>query len=285
MDRLRMIMMALLSAVAVFAISPAASAATITFQEGAHVVSSDGKIDIANYTGTRDTSLVQESSNNNYGGRTTILVGVLGSGRVRGGLVGFDVSALAGHYLTIDSMTLRLYVDATSAAGSSQTISVALEQAGNAGWVEGTANSATQTGSADWNYAAHTSGAWLGGTNGARTASDLYGNVGSLAVSATGTGQTGTFVDFTLSAASLPASVNTLTKIIELWLGSGGANNAGLLLSYGANVSNPQWQFASSESATASHAPQLIITYTVPTPAALPAGLSLIGLLSMRRRK
>ena len=52
-----------------------ATAATVVFKEGANVVSSDSLINIPNYQGTQDSTLIQDQANNNYGGRTEILLG------------------------------------------------------------------------------------------------------------------------------------------------------------------------------------------------------------------
>jgi len=217
------------------------AAESVTFKQGAAVLSSDGLIDIADYQGTEDTSMVQESSTKNYGGRTTLLVGVIGSGRVRTGLIRYDLSAMAGIYQTIDSMTLRLE--------------------GNADWVEGTVNGATQTGSACWKYAQHDTVDWLGGQNGARGAADLYGTVASVTLNDTVAGA-GMWVDIPIDPSGLDPSVDTLTEIVTLWIGNGGADNAGIHMTYGNPVNKPQWQFASSETATAANAPELVITYT-----------------------
>jgi len=232
-----------------------AAAESVTFKQGATVVSSDGLIHITDYNGTEDTSMVQESPNNNYGGRTTILVGVLGSGRVRTGIIRYDLSALAGKYQTIDSMTLRLYVDAMK---GSQTMGVSLEREGNAGWVEGSVNGTPQSGSADWKYAQADTVDWLGGQNGARGTADLYGTVASVPLDGTVAGP-GTWVEISIDPSGLPPEVNTLTKIVGLWNGGG---NAGIHMSYGSPSGGPQWQFASSETGTAEHAPELVIEYT-----------------------
>lgn len=268
-----------------------AGATTITFQEGANVVSSDGQIVINDYSGTRDTSIVQENAGLNYGGRPTLLVGVLGSNKVRSGLIGFDVTSLAGQYTSITSITLRLYVDSIHDSTSTEQINVSLEKSGNAGWVEGTGNGAAQTGTADWNYAGDSSVPWLGGENGARTTTDNYGNVATTDKLTSSTAGAGTWIDIDLSALPGVTGVQTLTQIMDLWSGNGGADNAGMILKYLYNTDTfsgtPQWSFASSEYGTQTLRPELIVNYVaaVPSPAALPGGLLLLGLIGAGRRR
>jgi hypothetical protein len=95
---------------AILGFASPAPAATVTFKDGSTVLSSDGLIDITNYQGTEDASLVQESANNNYGGRNEILLGPLGGGKQRAGVIRFDVTSMAGIYQTIDSVKLRFTV-------------------------------------------------------------------------------------------------------------------------------------------------------------------------------
>ncbi|MCP5536460.1 MAG: DNRLRE domain-containing protein [Akkermansiaceae bacterium] len=255
-------------------------AATIVFKEGANVVSSDGAINIATYTGTEDTSVVQESPNNNYGGRTTILVGVLGAGKVRAGHVRFDVTSLASQFVTIDSIKFRFYVETTG--GTSQSISYGAHKAVSGDWVEGTANGAGQTGSATYNYQIHSTLGWA--STGGRGSSDAWPDQ-LLPVSSGGYGAAGTWIEMTLDPSGYDPSLDTPTELIQSWI-TDGAQNDGILMTYSNNVSNPQWQLASSEHATAAWRPELVIEYTaIPEPSSA-ALLGLGGLaLIFRRRK
>ena len=51
----------------------------MTFRHGAGIVSNDTLFEIPAYQGVTDTSPVQESPDNNYGARNTLLVGVFGA--------------------------------------------------------------------------------------------------------------------------------------------------------------------------------------------------------------
>ncbi len=226
---------------------PMAQAGTVVLQQGTN-----------GYAGADDTSLVQESPNNNHGGRTTLLTGVLGSGKVRSGLVRFDVSGLSGAYTAVNSMSLTLRVN-TSA--TNLTLLAALEKEGNAGWIEGTVSGAAQAGSVCWNYAKYNNQlAWLGGVNGARTASDVYGTLAAQTLTTAGN-PAGSTVTWTFSPAGLPANVDTLKELVDLW--AGGARNAGVLLVYGTPYSGaPQWIFDSAETAAVASRPALTISAT-----------------------
>lgn len=233
----------------------------MVFKQGADVLSSDSLISMTNYQGTRDTSLVQESSGNNYGSRTTLLVGVLGSGKVRDALLRHDLSAIAGKYRTIESLKLRLHVDAVTDTNTSMVMGVALERAGNAGWIAGTANGTAQSGSACWNYAVSSAGPWLGGTNGARGSLDHHGIVGSAIIDNT-TAPAGSWIEIPLTPVANDPEVDTLTKIVDLWNRNGGSENAGLLLVYQSLTGYPQWQFSSSENTDLTCRPELAVEFT-----------------------
>jgi hypothetical protein len=76
------ILAATLSAVALAAFADTARAASVTLQAGAGGQSNEI---------IQEAMLVQESGNNNYGGRDNFEVGVLGNGRVRTTVMRFDV--------------------------------------------------------------------------------------------------------------------------------------------------------------------------------------------------
>ena len=102
-------------ALTLFAALPgAAGAATLSFQDGT-----------AGYGGTEDTFLVEDGVRDhvNWGGRYDLYVGPFSGGatpdEVNRALVRFDVSALAGLYAEITSITLRFTIEAAQAGASS----------------------------------------------------------------------------------------------------------------------------------------------------------------------
>ena len=237
---------------------------SVTFKQDATATSPEGFINVPLYQGVRDTSLVQESPNNNYGGRDTLQVGLLGSGKVRLGLTRFDVSALAGKYASIRSLKLRLHVATINGTTSSTQLNIGLQRPGNAGWIEGTANGAAQSGTACWNYAAGSSVPWLGGTNGDRLATDIFGNVGSGTLS-NALAPVGSWVEIPFSPLAGTTGYDTLTGIVDHW--TNGTGNAGVTLNYGTPyVGTPQWEFNSSQHATASFRPELIVEFVPSDP-------------------
>lgn len=240
---------------------PPPPSSSVIFKKGAVIESSDGLLPMADYQSVQDTSLVQEAPNNNYGGRSTFSVGVLGNGKVRSGLLRFDLAPLAGRYASIKSMTLRLRVAAIADTGTGCQIGVQLEREGNAGWVEGSGNGTVVSGAACWNHRTYANGAWLGGTAGARTTSDCYGQLGTATLNVT-SAPVGGWVEIPLTAPGGVPGRETLTKIIDAWTAAGGSGNAGLLLGYGAPYSGwPQWDFASCDHPNADWRPELVVEY------------------------
>ncbi len=240
-------------------------AATVfaTFQDGV-----DG------YAGTRDTSLVQESPNNNYGDRVNVLIGAHGSGRQRAGVIGFDVTSLNGLYSTIASVKLEFTVGVTTAGTNTWQLNLLRE--GNADWVEGSSNGEAEAGTATWNK--KNTANWLGGNSGARLATDVYGSMASMTFT-NGSTVTGNKVMVTLDPSSLDESVNTLDEMMNLW---SGGTNAGIQI-YGGSG---QWSVDSKDNAVVANRPKLIVEYT---PIPEPHSAALLGLggvaLVLRRRK
>lgn len=253
----------------------AAHADTVTFQQG-----------LNSYTGTDDTQMIEWGPNNNYGGRENFDVGTLffSSTKQRAhSLVRFDLTSLAGQIDTVSSVTLRLHVTGQTIPDAG-TVALYLLADANAGWVEGTFLGAgvgnPGDGLSTWNQR-------LSGTPGTNWA-------GSAGASTAGTDYINTVVAskaYTTNQASINSGVFDLVftgdlSFLKTW--ADGGTNAGFFLKdlTEASTSN-RINFYSSESVTASLRPELIINYVavVPTPAALPAGLGLLTLTALRRKR
>ena len=125
----------------------------------------DPTIDIYGTVDFKDAGVRNNSPyyNYNYGAATTFSVGAVYYAH-------FIVRTLAlpeGTYTRV-----RLVLTANDTAGTSW-FQFFQHKTGQAAWVEGTANGAVQTGSVCWNYAKYAATAWLGGTNGGGTSSDI----------------------------------------------------------------------------------------------------------------
>ena len=221
---------------------------------------------------TADTTLIQNFSDDNYGGRNEVLIGATGASQQRAGLLRFDTTSIPSG-ATIDSMILRIVIFREAATTSWQ---VNMLREGNTGWVEGTATgeSGPDAGFATWDHMIEATDPWLGGSSGARLVSDIYGSMGTLSLT-NGTDVVDDVIDTTLTVGT--TGFADLTALVNHW--NTGANNAGLQI-YGGNG---QWGFDSKEG---SGAAQLIIDYTpVPEPGAA-ALLLLSGLgIAFRRRR
>lgn len=284
----------------------------VTFQQGAY-----NAITGTAYRGAQDTTLGQRFPFDNGGGRTSLNVGtstaVYGASRT---LLQFDVSALAGQYRTINSLTLRLtYAEAyVGEANTAQLFAVA---PANAGWVESSENG--MDGIFDlrdwfrstWRFrvqgeTADTGIPWAGGA-----ASPFAGTAGGLPLPGVdyldgdGNAANGVTPLAARSSTSVPLAKGTTfdltindpttaTALIDGWLAGG---NAGLLLRSASEPSEvaSQFTFASKEMFNASPAPavdvttwrpQLTVDYAVPEPgsAGLFVAAATVGLVRRRRR-
>ncbi len=180
------------------------------------------------------------------------------------------MTSLAGEYISINSATLKLYVN--SAAGVNTTNAADLYQlvAANAGWVEGTSNGAAQSGESTWNNRNHPSTPWASGTPGTATA-DYAGLLRSVAFSSSTSG----WVSFTL-----PIS------LVADWAAG---NNSGMLMRANNESSaiNSKLIFHSSDFGTGSLRPELVLDITpVPEPGSFGLlALGSLGLLLVGRRR
>jgi hypothetical protein len=248
-------------------------AAVVTFKEGAASPFGGGV-----YHGTEDNTLILQGGNtfDNWGGRQTLQIGYSGAD-ARKDLLRFNVSSLAGEYLSIESVQLRLYVNLAPALGEADLVNVFRVSTANGDWVEGTAGNGGQTGSSCWGWKQYSSLSWAGSA-GLGTAGIDY--------------VTGVAASHTLGSTDVAGSALTFTfadvSFLSGWIAG---NNPGLVLAGTATAVKSIWPaFWSSEAASiggAGFEPELIVTYT-PTPE--PAALSLLtlgafSLLAASRRR
>ncbi|MEM1084960.1 MAG: hypothetical protein AAGI48_12685 [Verrucomicrobiota bacterium] len=237
--------------------APLASAAVMEFQTG------------------RDSTLIQNNSDGNYGGRNEVLIGATGSGQQRAGIVAWDVSSLAGQYISIDSMSVTFTIFRVAATTS---WGINLLNESGVDWVEGTDTSgATQPGTVTWDFRQEGVLGTEWDLGGARGGPAVYGSMGTLALT-DGVDVVNDKVTINLTAGSLPSNVDTLTEIMDLWT-SGGNTGLGI---YGGQA---QWGLDSFQGSIAADRPLLTVNYTpVPEPTvACLGGLGLLGLLRRRR--
>lgn len=197
--------------------SPVLNPVTVSFQNG-----------VNSYTGTRDTSLVENAPTTLHGSNTTVLVDgdePVGSGKDASALVKWSLSGIPSGSI-IQSAVITFQV--TNA--SSNTYSVyALTRA----WDEASATWQRANSTTTWEVA------------GAKGASDRSSTVlGTLSASATGT------YSLTLNSAGIAR--------VQQWLDTP-SSNFGLILASSSNTDGVD--LASSESATVSYRPKLSVTY------------------------
>lgn len=225
--------------------------------------------DILSTASIRDNTLIESSiggvSNGAgagmFAGRTA-----QSTNSIRRGLVAFDISSIpAGS--TIDSVTLRLFVNQTNSGTADVSLNRVLaswgEGASNSGATGGGSGAPARANDATWLHRFSTDTLWAapGGdflsTPAAITAVD---NIGA----------------YEWTSARMVADVQS-------WLDNPALNN-GWLVRGDESASGTAKRFATREEAVESQRPLLTITYTVPTPGA--AGvLAGAGLLAARRRR
>lgn len=264
-------------AIAMLSLAALAPAATVTLQAGANGQSSEI---------IQESMLAQNFGNNNYGGRADFEVGVAGNGQVRTAVMRFDVldpslglyAAGIPQFSSIDSISLTLTMTGQTineSISDNMDVRIAAGNETNGDWGEGTADAAAQTGSVSYNKKVYNTLNWSPDTNYTRSA----GN-GALATITTWPGlNNAVTVNFTAPGIN---GLNSLTDLVASWATG---NNEGILFNDINRSGFVRWFFSSSEASTVSARPMLTITYTVPTPAALPAGLGMMALAAMRRRR
>lgn len=273
------------AALAMLAATVVAGAESVTFKDGNSTPFVGGT-----YAGTQDNGMFAGETNNNYGAGTFFDVGDAGAfGNVRRSLIRFDVTALAGQYSQINSITLNVYpqdhTDVLGPGTNTNTMQVFEINTLNGAWLEGTTAGAPQNGSPSWGNLAYdptTPTPWVGG-----------GGLGT-----PGTGYDATPLGSTVWNGSTPnndagnpfsislltGNTAALTSLINDW---SSGSNPGMLLR-GLNEPGNAYvvmRVNSADNGTAALRPELIIDYTpIPEPASI--GLLALGAVALcvRRR-
>lgn len=199
---------------------------TVTFQEG-----------VDSYTGTTDTQLYKSGADTNYGTTTTLKVcNQFGSG-VFSSLIKFDVSSIPAT-ATITSATLTLTMDSTNFHGGTWGFYRCFKP-----WVESTAT---------WND-------WDGPNSEWGTAGCDNTNDSGVDNSGDGTGDDRTATAFDTSSANTSTIDIDFATPVQNWV-DGSWDNNGVAIDCIGTISDGA-DFRSSEHATTSQRPKLVVVY------------------------
>ena len=281
------IVSALVAVVAVLSCLPAVGE-TVTFQDGGAVVSSNNTINIPYYSGTQDMKVRATNPTWGFGVSPNVNVGPA-YGANYATHIRFDLSALAGKYSSIDSMTLRFSVE----SGGGMEFAYGAQVAQDAAWGEGTYNYG-QIGAACYNYQQYATLPWAGGALGGAQDADVYGmNYANSSLSNYGsTWSTGTWLELPIDPSgyttkqSGDTAPTTLTALVNEWIAQG-AINGGMAIGYRNVTDNTVNITLDSREVGAAHQPELVIGFTpVPEPSTLVLTVAgLLGLLCYGWRK
>jgi len=241
-----------------------AQAVTITFRNGTNVVSSDNAINIPLYTGTEDMArnAAVGTTNLNYGGEVDFELGESNPGDDLTPYVRFDVSALAGQYQTINSITLRLSKYALTSfdtlPANERRIDAFVVDPADGDWVEGNGLGTPVPGAATYDDRQDgNSLPWNG--------SDTLALTNQLMPAGSG-----------YQSLSLNSSLVNLTSLVNTWLVAG--QNGGLRLGFTNVAGSPRYlAFGAKDNPTnVEDIPELVIDYTAAVPE--PATTSLLAM-------
>jgi len=236
-----------------------ASADVMTFQNG-----------VSAYSGGQDNFLqkIAGDENNNNGAVANQNLGNPRAGNVTNDnrpIWRWDVSALAGQYASINSITMVLTSDEDDMRGNiaEATAELYALTPANSAWIEGTSTGQNAApGESSYQSLAQGATAWAGSAGAGTAGTDyLAGSMYSYTWRdhADGGASGGDILTWVLSA---PTSL-TLNDLVDEWSGNQ-ANNAGMILIppdlSGANAKSAA-QFRSGDHATMADRPQLIIDY------------------------
>lgn len=252
--------------------------ATVAFQNGG------SNAYVSNYAGTSDTSFDSSSDsgygNGNWGAVDSFWANQSRTWEQNEALLRFDLSALTGQGLTVNSATLKL-ASVTGGGYDNLPVSFYAISAANAGWQQGTGTSfgtPAAAGEATWAHLAEPSTNWAGSA-GLETSGTDYDPSAAATGMYNSSDASGTIVSFTLPA-----------NLVQSWIDTP-AGNAGLVMrtdNWSGNASPVYYawaQYSSSEASNAALRPELVLDVSaVPEPTAI---ILLAGapLLLLKRRK
>jgi hypothetical protein len=220
-----------------------AGADTIVYRQGGN------NAFVTNYSGATDTYLSAGSPDLNHGSQLSM---VFSPSDERVGLLRFNLTSFAGKYVRITGISLSLRISSIQSPPGEGDFSLYAISPANAGWVAGTGNGETQSGSSSWNRRIHDTTNWAGSA-GLKTAGTDYSTTLLATHHWTATG------DFVMNFTGTPTQLKAL---IDQWSGSQ-ASNAGILLR---NVTTGSALGTASvlaaQSTLAGSRPGLTITYT-----------------------
>lgn len=263
------------------ALSVAASAATVSFQNG-----------LKGYTGTQDTYLTSGSQVDNSQGSNSLGILAKTGSQLAVGLLKFDLSSLAHQVSSINSATLTVYGVGSSNYDPVNYPNIPFEiydvASGNANWIAGATQSPATGGQATWNNKASfgvndsSNVAWIGGP------ALGWGTESPTGYDTTAIGS-GTF-----NSLNGQQKVYTISLDVTAVLNWINGTNGGMMIGIAKPNGNPNGNnvtFLPSEYAWAggddlNKRPLLTIDYN-PTPEPATASLLLIGggLLALKRKR
>lgn len=236
-----------------------------------------------------DTTIFQNNVNNSAGGAQAMFAGTNGTSSPRRGLIEFDIADNIPAGSTITGAQLTLYLvqvagsGGGSGTGSGATLTISLYKLSDS-WGEGTAESNTSgasgngqgtmanNGDATWDARFYPSPTWT--TPG-----------GDFAATASGSASVGT----TLNAPYTWGSTSGMVADVQSWLDSPTTNFGWELINADETDSQTFRAFWTREEArtdpTAALVPQLAVTYVLAPEPVAGVGLSVLGLLALRRRR